>query len=110
MTFNIAAKATGYYELRDYQRKTIPEYLSCTDLFVSAPTGAGKSLTFQLVLYAFDRLLGEGCKTIVFVIVPLISITKGLVSSLNCRGITASYVGDNILKNFYTFVLLYFYT
>ena len=96
--FQHATKATGYSELRDYQRKIIQEYLSCIDLFVSAPTRAGKSLTFELVPYAFGRLLGEDCNVIVFVMVPLISITKDLVSSRNCRGIRASYVGDNTFK------------
>ena len=41
-----ALEATGYSELGDYQRKTIEAYLSGRDVFVSAPTGAGKSLTF----------------------------------------------------------------
>ena len=55
MTFNIATKATGYSELRYYQGKTIQEYLSCGGMFVSAPTGAGKSLAFELAPYAFDQ-------------------------------------------------------
>ena len=94
------AEATGYSELRDYQKKTIQAYLSCRDLFVPAPTGSGKSLTLELAPYNFDRLLGEDCNTIVFVIVPLILLMKNLVSSLNCRGITVSYmyVGDNCSK------------
>ena len=86
---------TNYATIRG---KISQEYLSCIDLFVSAPTRAGKSLTFELVPYAFGRLLGEDCNAIVFVIVPLISITKDLVSIRNCRGIRASYVGDNTFK------------
>ena len=63
---------------------------------MSAPTGAGKSLAFELAPYAFDRLLGEDCDANVFVIFPLISLMKYFVSSLNCRSIRALYVGDNI--------------
>ena len=81
MIFKDATKATGYSKLRDHQRKIIEEYLSCIDLFVSSPTGAGKSLTFELVPYAFGRLLGAGGNAIVFVFLPLISLTKDLVSS-----------------------------
>ena len=66
---------------------------------MSAATGAGKSLAFELAPYAFDRLLGEDCAAIVFVIFSLISLMKYLVSSLNCRGIRASYLGDNISIN-----------
>ena len=84
----------GYSELRDYQRKTIEAYLSGKDVFVSAPTGAGKSVTFELVPYTFDHLFGEA-NAIVFVIVPLISLMKDQVSNLNSRGIRASYVRDD---------------
>ena len=90
-----ALEATGYSELRDYQRKTIEAYLSGKDVFVSAPTGAGKSLTFELAPYTFDHLFGEACNAIVFVIVPLISLMKDQVSNLNSRSIRASYVGDD---------------
>ena len=62
-----ATKATECSELSDYQGNTIQEYLSCRDVFVSAPAGAGKSLTFELAPYAFDCLLGEDCKAIVLV-------------------------------------------
>ena len=67
-----ALEAKGYSELRNYQRKTIDAYLSGRDVFVSAPTGAGKSLTFELAPYTFDQ-----------------------VSNLNSRGIRASSVGDD---------------
>ena len=92
------AEAIGYSELRDYQKKTIQAYLSFRDLFVYAPTGSGKSLTFELAPYDFDRFLGKDCNAIVFVNVPLISLLKGLFSSLNCRGIRASCVGDDCSK------------
>ena len=87
----VALEATGYSELRDYQRKTIEAYLSGRDVFVYAPTGAGKSLTFELAPCTFDRLFGEDCDAIVLVIVPLISLMNDQVSDLNSRGIRASY-------------------
>ena len=86
----VALEATGYSELRDYQRKTIEAYLSRRDVFVCAPTGAGKSLTFELAPYTFDRLFGEDCDAIVLVIVPLISFVNDQVSDLNSRGIRTS--------------------
>ena len=49
---------------------------------MSAPTGDGKCLSFELAPYDFDRLLGEHCNTFVFVIVPLISLMEDIVFSL----------------------------
>ena len=48
---------------------------------VSAPTKVGKSLTFEMAPYAFDRLFREDCDAIVLVIVPLISLMKDQVSN-----------------------------
>ena len=85
-----ALEATGYYELRDYQRKTIEAYLSGKDVFVSAPTGVGKSLTFELWLHTLSIVYA-----IVLVIVPLMSLMKDQVSNLNSLGMRASFVGDD---------------
>ena len=52
---------------------------------MSSPTGAGKSLTFELAPYTFDGLFGEDCNAIVLVI----------VSNLNSHGIRALYIGDD---------------
>ena len=62
---------------------------------MSAPTGAGKSLTFEVAPYTFDHLFGEAYNVIVFVTVPLTSLMKDQVSNLNSRGIRASYVGED---------------
>ena len=81
--------------MRDYQRKTIDAHLLGRDVFVSTPTGASKSLTFELAPYTFDRLFGEDCNAILLVIVLLISLMKDQVSNLNSRGIRASSVEND---------------
>ena len=58
----VALEATGYSELRDYQRKTIEAYLSGRDVFVYAPTGAGKSLTFELASIHFRSFIWRGLR------------------------------------------------
>ena len=88
-----AKRSAGYSELKEYQRRTVEAYLSNRDVFVSAPTGAGKSLTFELAPYAFEHLLANN-KAMVLVIVPLVSLLKDQVNNLASRGIPASYVGD----------------
>ena len=86
-----------YLILRDYQKKTLEAYLSGRDVFVSAPTVAGKSLTFELAPYVFDCLNGDQANSysIALVVVPLISLMKDQVSNLNSRRIPASSVGDD---------------
>lgn len=74
-------------------------YLSRRDVFVSASTGAGKSLTLQLALHTFDCLNGESysCNSnavILVHVVLLILLMKDQVSNLNSCGISASHVGD----------------
>ena len=48
--------------------------------------------------YNFDRLFGEDCNAIVFVIVPLISLMKDLVSSVTCGGLRASLYRRQLFK------------
>ena len=62
---------------------------------MSAPTEAGKSLTFELAPYTFDGLFGEDCNAILLVIVQPISLMIDQVSNLNSSGNRASSVGDD---------------
>ena len=88
-----ATQSAGYSELKEYQRNAVEAYLSNRDVFVSAPTGAGKSLLFELAPYAFEHLSANN-KSVVLVIVPLVSLMKDQVNNLVSRGIPATYVGD----------------
>ena len=54
------------------------KFMQGDDVFVSLPTGSSKSLTYSVLPFAFDKLLGcEG--SIVVVISPLISLMKNQV-------------------------------
>ena len=48
----VAQQVTVYETLKEYQQQAIEAYLCGKDIFVSAPTGAGKSLTFELPPFA----------------------------------------------------------
>ncbi|XP_028419193.1 uncharacterized protein LOC114544901, partial [Dendronephthya gigantea] len=99
-----AKTSVGYSELKEYQQNTVQAYLSNRDVFVSAPTGAGKSLAFELAPYAFEHLLGNK-KSMVLVVVPLVSLMKDQVNNLVSRGIPASYVGDDCSEDQLTDIL-----
>ena len=49
-------RKANYKEVREHQRKAIEGYCSGRDVFLSAPTGSGKSLTFEVAPFIFDFL------------------------------------------------------
>ena len=64
--------AVGYHALREQQLHAAKKFLQWKDVFVSLPTGSGKSFISAVLPYAFDHLRGsEG--TIVVVVSPLLS-------------------------------------
>ena len=65
-----------YKDVREHQRKVIEGYCSGKDVFLSAPTGSGKSLTFEVAPYVFDYLEhGERLEvcSVCLVVVPLVA-------------------------------------
>lgn len=63
------------------------------DVFVSLPTGSGKSLCYCILPAVFDILREESTPSIVVVVSPLIALMKDQVRSLLDRGVPAVYVG-----------------
>ena len=68
-----------YKDVREHQRKVIEGYCSGKDVFLSAPTGSGKSLTFEVAPYVFNYLEhGERLEvcSVCLVVVPLVALMK----------------------------------
>ena len=90
-----------YKDVREHQRKVIEGYCSGKDVFLSAPTGSGKSLTFEVAPYVFDYLENgerlEVC-SVCLVVVPLVALMKDQVASLVARGISAASVGADCTR------------
>lgn len=84
-----ALKATfGYGGFRPGQREIVEAILAGRDVVGIMPTGAGKSLTFQLPA----RLLGG----ITLVVSPLIALMKDQVDALTEAGLRATFLNSSL--------------
>ena len=88
-----AASALGFI-LKPEQKRSLQKFAAGKDVFVSLPTGFGKSLCYVLLPYIFDVLRGTSGKSIVLVVSPLIALMKDQVGTIKRMGISATYVSD----------------
>ena len=89
----------GYDSLRTGQRELINGILAGQDVLGIMPTGAGKSLCYQL-----PALMLKG---ITLVISPLISLMSDQVKALNQAGVHAAYINSSLTENQIRMALLY---
>ena len=83
----------GYDSFREGQETLIKSTLQGRDCLGIMPTGAGKSVCFQV-----PALLFSG---ITLVISPLISLMKDQVTSLNDLGVHAAYINSSLTEGQY---------
>ena len=86
-----AAEELGYSNLRVKQKEAIMHYLQGKDVFISLPTGSGKSLCYYILPIVFDILRNNSDpKCIVIVVSPLVALMKDQVTSLKSKGVKGS--------------------
>ena len=78
----------GYTQFRDGQQKVIASLLQGSDTLAIMPTGAGKSLAYQI-----PALLFKGTTV---VISPLISLMKDQVDALQQYGVPATFINSSL--------------
>ena len=78
----------GYSEFRYGQKELITNLINGTDCVGIMPTGAGKSICYQI-----PAILMDG---ITLVISPLISLMKDQVHALLEAGIPAAYINSSL--------------
>lgn len=95
--FGVLKKYFGYDSFRSGQEELIDSILSGRDTVGVMPTGAGKSVCFQV-----PALLFPG---VTVVVSPLISLMKDQVSALLQNSIPAAYINSAMSANEQTFTL-----
>ena len=88
-----SAAALGYDKLTSNQSEVVKSFISGSDVFVSLPTGSGKSLCYWVLPGAFN-LLRQTNSSVVLVVSPLIALMKDQVERLKGKGVKAVYGGD----------------
>lgn len=89
----------GYSSFREGQEKIVTAILDRRDVLAVMPTGAGKSICYQV-----PALMLPG---ITIVISPLISLMQDQVKSLNAAGIRAAYINSSLSETQITKALEY---
>lgn len=80
----------GYSQFRGNQERVIRNLLDGKNTFVIMPTGAGKSLCYQLPAMMRDGLA--------IVISPLIALMKNQVDQMNAYGVNARFLNSTLSK------------
>lgn len=97
--YEILKQYFGYDTFREGQNDLIESILQGRDVLGIMPTGAGKSMVYQI-----PALMMEG---ITLVISPLISLMKDQVGNLNQAGVLAAYLNSSLTPGQYHKVLEY---
>ena len=85
----------GYSDVRDEQLEAAREFLRGQDVFVSLPTGSGKSCCYGCLPLTFNSLR-KSSSSVVVVISPLKALMLDQAQIFNAKGIEAIYAGDEL--------------
>lgn len=91
--YDVLKKYFGYDSFRSGQETVIDAVLDGQDAFGIMPTGAGKSMCYQI-----PALMLSG---ITLVISPLISLMRDQVAALNQAGVYAAYLNSSLTQGQY---------
>ncbi len=95
--YAVLQKYFGYTSFRDGQEEVVSAVLSGRDVLCVMPTGAGKSLCYQVPALTLSG--------ITLVISPLTSLMKDQVRSLKSAGVDAAYINSSLTYGQYLKVL-----
>ena len=86
--FEVLERYFGYRLFRRGQEEVVDSLLSGRDALAIMPTGAGKSLCYQVPALMLDG--------VTLVVSPLISLMKDQVNALTAQGVKAAYLNSSL--------------
>ena len=90
-----SVRALGYENVRQDQFDVVLNFLKGNDMFVSLPSGGGKSLCYACLPLVYDRLRKDTSKLMAVVISLLNALMQDQVTSFTKRGMTTVQVGSD---------------
>lgn len=87
----------GHREAKELQTKSIKEFVSGKDVFVSVPTGYGKTVCYACLPMVFDTIHGHELPySVIIVVSPLKALMREQVLILRAKGLSVIQVsGDS---------------
>ena len=89
-----AAGIVGVKTLKPQQREELLSFALGKDVFVSLPTGFGKSFCYVLLLPVFDHLRRCEETSIVLCISPLTALMMEQRAKFSLRGVRTDFIGQ----------------
>lgn len=90
---SVSLKALDFRTLRHGQEKAVREFVRGNDVFVSLPTGSGKSLCYWILPLIYNYLRKKA-DSMVIVVSPLVALMQDQTSILEKKGIKAVLVSS----------------
>ena len=94
-----AAQKLRLERLNEKQAEAVTAFIGGKDVFVSLPTGYGKSVCFQSVPFVLDYIGGGTDKCIAIIVEPTAAVMRDQVLALKSKGISAEFINHEQTDN-----------